>query len=102
MRRHSYSIRPSMPQRRIQKPIEVDTDKVAEVICTPHGRERDLKSLELTDDQLALYMELLVIPGTLDQYRDSTSAYWQYIAKHPEVYNADGSIHWGRDELKHE
>jgi hypothetical protein len=102
-RRHKQSNRPSVEYRHEQEYDEIDPDEaeVMAVLSIPRGRERDMRVIELEDGALALYMELFYIPGDTEIYRESTRSYWRYVAEHQDIYNADGSRHWGRDELKH-
>ncbi len=86
------------PQRHpgLQTQSRDDEAQVMAVLSIPRGRERDLRVIELEDGPLALYMEVLYIPGDVETYRQSTRSYWQYIDKHPEIYEQDGTPRWKR------
>ncbi len=81
-------------------PAEVDPDEAAviEVMQTTRActRERDEALLELSYEQLELYMEAMFIPGDAETYRESIRHYWQYISSSPDIYEADGTPRWRR------
>ncbi len=76
-----------------QQEATPDETAVLEVMQTTpvYTRERDMALLELSDEQLKLYMELLVIPGKPEIYRESRRGYWAYIDSHQDIYEANGT-----------
>ncbi len=90
---------PPTPQAEIN-PAEVDPDEAAvlQVMQTTRAcsRERDMALLELSYEQLKLYMEAMYIPGEVEIYRESIRHYRQYISSSPDIYEADGMPRWRR------
>ncbi len=102
-RRHSRSVRPSIAQRHMPKHEDADVAAVIDVIRnTPAcSRERDMRLLELSYEQLKLYLDACSIVMEPEMYRQQVRDYWQYVDANPHIYNHDGTTHWGRPERMH-
>lgn len=74
-----------MPKRN-----EVDEAALLEIMqLTPDSRECDTRLLELSYEQIRLYMELHSIPGDVETYIQSIRGYWQYIDSNPKLSELD-------------
>jgi hypothetical protein len=97
-RRHNQSDRPSVEYRHVQEHDDIDPDEeaVIEVMQTTNActRERDEALLELSYDQLEVYMEVMSIPGDVEVYRRSIRNLWAYKRANPDIYAPDGKPLW--------